>query len=175
MALQAKACGCAIAGSRLSFQGGDTLRHPQLSWTGHALEKPVKYGCRNVQDGSHLWGQFDPYEEWLWSSPHAREQARSSAAVIQIVWDIFIEKCLVGVWKLGSCLSALMLARGLAGLRLEPDCNRPSYFCNEEYMQSQAESISEEMNYQPNIDYFILRDVIQSTQLLSHSATFNVY
>lgn len=42
-------------------------------------------------------------------------------------------------------------------------------------MQSQAESISEEMNYQPNIDYFILRDVIQSTQLLSHSATFNVY
>lgn len=80
-----------------------------------------------------------------------------------------------GNMELGSCLSALMLAPGLAGLRLEPDCNCPSYFCNEEYMQSQAESISEEMNYQPNIDYFILRDVIQSTQLLSHSATFKVY
>lgn len=80
-----------------------------------------------------------------------------------------------GNMELGSCFSALMLVPGLAGLRLEPDCNCPSYFCNEEYMQSQAESISEEMNYQPNIDYFILRDVIQSTQLLSHSATFNVY
>lgn len=122
-----------------------------------------------------LGGQSGPCVVWLWSSPYAREQALSSTAAVIRSLGHFRGEVSSGNMEFGSCLSALMLAPGLAGLRLEPDCNCPSYFCNEEYMQSQAESISEEMNYQPNIDYFILRDVIQSTQLLSHSATFNVY
>jgi len=99
----------------------------------------------------------------MWSCPCAREQALSSTAILQVVWDISVEMCLVGIWKLRSYISALTLTPGLAGLRLDPGCNHPSYFCNEEYVQSQAKNNSEEMNYQPNIDYFILRDIIQST------------
>lgn len=69
----------------------------------------------------------------------------------------------MGIWKLRSGLPALRLTPGLAGWRLEPGSNHPSYFCNEEYVQSQAKTLSEETNYQPNIDYFVLRDIIQST------------
>lgn len=92
-----------------------------------------------------------------------QQASLSNAAVIQVVWGIFIEMCLVGIWKLRCFLSALMLTPELSSLRLEPGCNHPSYFCNEEYVQSQAKHILEEMNYQTNIDYFILRDIIQST------------
>ena len=45
---------CAIAGSRLSIQGGDTPSHAQLWWAGRALEMPLKCGCKRVQDGSHI-------------------------------------------------------------------------------------------------------------------------
>lgn len=85
-------------------------------------------------------GQFNPYMVWMQSGPCAREQALSNAAVIQVVWDVFVEMCLVGIWKLRSCLSALMLTSRLAGMRLEPGCSHQSYFCNEEYVQSQAKS-----------------------------------